>query len=78
MTLSKLNLDGKALIPQEIMVIRAAANGETHTQTAKKTYYSYRTVTYYRRSAFRKLNAKNMAHAVAICYQRGILSDSAD
>jgi DNA-binding CsgD family transcriptional regulator len=61
------------LTPRELEVLHAACDGETESEAASRLYVSRETVKTYKTQLFRKLGAKNIAHAVAIAYHVGVL-----
>lgn len=54
------------LSPQYIKMLRRSANGRTNKEIARELDISNRTVDSHRNMILRRLNAKNIAHAVAI------------
>jgi DNA-binding CsgD family transcriptional regulator len=69
----RLKLAGKELSVPEIEVLSAAASGFSAEETAERLVKSRHTVIAQRRSLQAKLEARNLAHAVAIGYERGLL-----
>jgi RNA polymerase sigma factor (sigma-70 family) len=65
--------DETSLTPKELKVLRLAAEGASSDETAKRLRKAYETVKAQRRAIIAKLCARNMANAVAIGYQRGLL-----
>jgi len=65
--------DESSLTPKELKVLRLAAEGASSDETAKRLRKAYETVKAQRRAIIAKLRARNMANAVAIGYQRGLL-----
>jgi DNA-binding CsgD family transcriptional regulator len=61
------------LYPAEIEALRGAARGETTKETAARLWKSHWTVQSQRKRLLGKLQAKTMAQAVAIAYERKIL-----
>lgn len=57
----------------ELAVLKAAANGERHYETALKLHYSIGHVSNVRGQAMAKLGAKNITHAVAKALRRGLI-----
>jgi DNA-binding CsgD family transcriptional regulator len=57
-----------ALSPSEEAVIEFAAAGYTAAETAHEMRVAEKTVRAHRYNAFRKLHARNIAHAVALFY----------
>jgi DNA-binding CsgD family transcriptional regulator len=62
------------LTPREIEVIELAADGNDNRATARLLLISEDTVKSHLHRAYRKLGARNRAHAVAICFRRGLLT----
>jgi DNA-binding CsgD family transcriptional regulator len=56
----------------ELGVLIAAGHGLTVAETAAKRSCSLETIKSHRKSVLRKLDARNMTHAVAIAFNRGI------
>ena len=56
----------RALSPCEALAIEHAAQGMTSKESAQVLGKSYRTVEVHRFNATKKLNARNMPHAVAL------------
>jgi DNA-binding CsgD family transcriptional regulator len=57
-----------ALSPSEVAVIEFAAAGFTAAETAHAMLLAEKTIKVHRYNAFRKLDARNIAHAVALFY----------
>lgn len=66
-------LRGK-LSERELESLVAAANGLTSSETAAKLGLSVETIKDHRKSVMKILSARGMSNAVAIAFQRGILS----
>lgn len=64
---------GKPLTLREQILLGQAARGETAKSSAKELHIGYETVRTYRKILIAKLGAKNMCHAVAEGFRRGIL-----
>jgi DNA-binding CsgD family transcriptional regulator len=64
-----------ALTAAELVVLQAAAAGETIRQTADRLHVSAETVKAHRKHIFWKLGAHTIGHAIATAYERGILGD---
>jgi DNA-binding CsgD family transcriptional regulator len=62
------------LTDQERRVLEALADGHSAGETGRRLYISVATVRTHRTSLLRKLGARNAPQAVAIAYQRGLLS----
>jgi DNA-binding CsgD family transcriptional regulator len=73
MNLLRLRLAGKELSAPELLVLSAAARGFSAEETAELLVKSRHTVIAQRRSLQAKLEARNLAHAVALAYERGLL-----
>jgi DNA-binding CsgD family transcriptional regulator len=73
MNVLRLRLAGKDLSEPELLVLSAAARGFSAEETAELLVKSRHTVIAQRRSLQAKLEARNLAHAVALGYQRGLL-----
>jgi len=65
--------DDRPLTPRLVAVIAGGALGETMAETAARLHVSPKTVDAERRAAYARLGARNMPHAVALAYQRGLL-----
>ena len=74
MSLLRRRLDGKALSDPEFEVLRAAAEGFSAAETADRLIKSKHTIITQRRSLQAKLGARNLPHAVALAYERRLLS----
>ncbi len=61
------------LTERELEVLRLAAEGCMVTETAERMFLGHETVKTYRARIFLMLGARNLAHAVALAYERGIL-----
>ena len=64
----------KMLTPKQTEVLQHAANGLDIKETAKEMWLATVTVKFHRTQIFFALDAKNITHAVAIGYQKGILT----
>ena len=73
MKLLQLKLGGKPLSDPELEVLQAAADGLSADETAERLVKSRHTVITQRRSLQAKLEARNLVHAVALAYERGLL-----
>jgi two-component system response regulator DesR len=58
---------------REIEVLRHAAYGLMAKESAERLHLSTETVKHYRKTAREKLRARNMANAVALGYELGLL-----
>ena len=54
-------------------IIRLAATGATHKEMAKLLNVAPETIRNHISALFPRLQAKNMPHAVAICFRKGII-----
>lgn len=61
------------LSPRELEVLRLTSQGESCKVAARTLGIAVETVKDHRRMAAMKLHAENMAHAVSIAHQRGLL-----
>lgn len=78
MNVLRLKLAGKELSTPELLVLYAAARGFSADETAGLLVKSRHTVIAQRRSLQAKLGARNLAHAVALGYERGLLTDTTE
>ena len=74
MSLLRRRLEGKALSDPEFEVLRAATEGFSAAETADRLIKSKHTIITQRRSLQAKLGARNLPHAVALAYERRLLS----
>jgi len=58
---------------REIKMLQLAADGLTTEETAKEMFKCTDSIEAYRKSAFSKLNAKNIAHAVGIAFRNKLI-----
>jgi len=61
------------LMPREVDVLVAAANGEKCVVTSRRLGWPVHTVRHYRERAIEVLDAVNMTHAVALGFAKGVL-----
>lgn len=61
------------LAPSEIRVVRLVAEGHREKEIAEIIGVAFYTVRQQARVVKRKLGARSMAHAVAICFRAGVL-----
>ena len=66
-------LEGFGLSPQEVELLGHVADGNTNRQIAEKMFWSERTVKRKLSDVFRKLDATDRAHAVAVAMRHGLL-----
>jgi DNA-binding NarL/FixJ family response regulator len=64
---------GDGLTHREIQVIAGFAAGSTNAEIGRALHLSEDTVKTHARRLFRKIGARDRAHAVAIGFQRGLL-----
>jgi DNA-binding CsgD family transcriptional regulator len=64
------------LRPRELECLIGMSRGRTNGEIGRELFISEDTVKTHNRHLFRKLGARDRAHAVAIGYQRGLLSAS--
>lgn len=57
------------LTKREMGVLRCAADGLSRQETATKLFLADATISHHRKSIFQKLDAKTIAHAVALAYE---------
>jgi DNA-binding NarL/FixJ family response regulator len=65
---------GPDLTEREVQILAAAARGLSVSTTGRELYLSPNTVKTYRRTAFRRLGARNVTEAVALAQAYGLLS----
>lgn len=63
--------------PRELQVIQLSAKGLNAKQMARELGLSEETIKTHRKLAIARLDAKNIVHAVAIAYKRGMLKEVA-
>jgi DNA-binding CsgD family transcriptional regulator len=61
------------LSDRELQVLEGMANGKSNAEIGRELHVSEDTVKTHARPLFRKLGARDRAHAVAIGYQQGLL-----
>jgi len=61
------------ITPALAAVLNGVARGETAAETARRLHVTPPTVAKQRRAAVARLGARNLASAIAIAYDRGIL-----
>ena len=61
------------LTDREVQILSAAARGLSVSTTGRELYLSPNTVKTYRRTAFRRLGARNVTEAVALAQAHGLL-----
>ena len=72
MNVLRMRLAGKELSTPELLVLYAAARGFSADETAGLLVKSRHTIIAQRRSLQAKLEARNLSHAVALAYERGL------
>lgn len=78
MNVLRLRLAGKALSTPELVVLYGAARGFSADETATLLVKSRHTVIAQRRSLQAKLGARNLTHAVALAYERGLFGETSE
>jgi two-component system response regulator DesR len=68
-----LSYEERPLSPRQLEVLRAAAEGEYVTDTAKRLFITVTTVKHHRWWARDRLGTTTMAHAVHEAHLRGLL-----
>lgn len=68
---------GEPLHIRELQILRLGARGLTYRQMATELFLAETTVKTYSGRLFGKLGARNMAHAVALAYEGGLLGGEA-
>lgn len=63
--------------PRELHVLYLASKGMSAKQMARALGISEETVKTHRKHAIARMDAKNIVHAVAIAYERGMLKEVA-
>jgi DNA-binding CsgD family transcriptional regulator len=66
-------MEHKTLSPRELETLTWAAKGKTYSETAQILGVSYASVHSYMNSLKLKMDVVNIAHAVALGYELGIL-----
>ncbi len=69
-------LASKALAPRELEYLRLRATGLTLAEIGQRMFIDQSTVKTHLRLAHRKLGARNGFHAIALAYERGLLTTS--
>jgi DNA-binding CsgD family transcriptional regulator len=69
-----MQLEGKTLSGPELDVLETAAEGLSARETAVRLAKSEHTIIAQRRAVQAKLGARNLIHAVALAYERGVLA----
>jgi len=68
---------GQPLTARETQILAGIAGGHTNAQIGRSLYISEDTVKTHARRLFRKLGARDRAHAVALGYDQGALTTGA-
>ena len=68
-----MKTDKSNLTKREIEIIKLIADGYSYTKIAQKLFISPETVISHRKSAKKKLGAKNIANLVKIAMERNII-----
>jgi DNA-binding CsgD family transcriptional regulator len=64
----------RMLTAREMYVVRGMAQGKPNAEIGRELFISEDTVKTHARRLFRKLSAKDRAHAVALAFRAGLLS----
>ena len=67
---------GSALTEQEVAILHLMAQGMTYEQIGRMRFMETNTVKWHAQRIYRRLGARNAAHAVHIGWQRGLLGGS--
>jgi DNA-binding NarL/FixJ family response regulator len=67
------DLSGRQLGEREVAILHLVAEGSSNPQIAGKLYLSEDTVKTFLMTAFRKLGARNRAHAVYLALKSGVI-----
>jgi DNA-binding NarL/FixJ family response regulator len=70
-------IQSRPLTDREIQVVIGMAMGKSNAEIGRRLFLSEDTIKTHARKMFRKLGARDRAHAVSLAYQRGILLVSA-
>lgn len=65
------------LTPAQQQVLRLVAQGYSYTEIATELYIAPKTARHHQSGILQRLRARNMAHAVALGYELGILGTAA-
>lgn len=65
----------QALTPRELQVLRMASRGLSIKESANEAGLAAETIKSHRVAVMNRLGAANMAHAVALAAQRGLLGE---
>jgi len=68
------DLSGRGLTEREAQVLRAMADGKSNSEIGRELYVSEDTVKTHARRLFRKLGARDRAHAVAAGFRAGLVA----
>jgi len=67
-------IGGDDLTEREMEILVLAADGDTAAETGDRLFLSVETVKGYRKKIIAKLEARNMAHAIAIAFRTRLIS----
>jgi DNA-binding CsgD family transcriptional regulator len=67
------NEEGLRLTPRQLDIVELLATGLTQAEVAAKLFIGVQTVKWHLGWVYRKLDARNIAHAINICWEQGIL-----
>jgi len=65
---------GQPLTARELQALRGAANGMSNAEIAAELWLAENTIKSHLQRVFRKLGARDRAHAVALALQQGVLT----
>lgn len=63
--------------PRQIEIITLLAQGRLRAEVMAELYMADGTIKKHLREAYARLGARNIAHVVAICYERGLIKPGA-
>ena len=66
-------LHWSTLTSRELDILLLGAEGLSNEETGKRLFLTNQTIKFHRTNLFRKLGAKNIAHAVAIGFRTGLI-----
>lgn len=67
------HVDPTELTAKQLQVLMLAAGGHTNAEIGQRMYLAENTVKTHMAQVFRKIGARDRAHAVAIAYQTGLM-----
>ena len=65
---------GQELTPREVQVLRLAANGRSNAEIGHELFLAENTIKSHLARAYKKLGARDRAHAIALALQQGVLT----